>query len=127
MSKKILVVDDEPDIVKLLEIQLKNCGYDVISAVNAKEALSRIEDGAPDLMILDLMLPDFSGEEVCREVRKNENNIPIIMLTAKGEDVDRIVGKVVGANFYLTKPFNPHDLLKKIYKLLENKGNRQRS
>ena len=119
MSKKILVVEDEDSIRSMLEVRLKNCGFDVVTASDGEEGLNKARSEKPDLMILDLGLPKLPGEEVCRQLRNDESVIPIIMLTAKTEDVDRVVGKVLGANYYMTKPFEWTDLLKKIYKYLD--------
>ncbi|MBN2483067.1 MAG: response regulator [Candidatus Omnitrophica bacterium] len=119
MSKKILVVEDEDSIRNVLEVRLKNCGFEVVTAADGEDGLNKARAEKPDLMILDLGLPKLPGEEVCRQLRNEENNVPIIMLTAKTEDVDRVVGKVLGANYYMTKPFEWTELLKKIYKYLD--------
>ena len=119
MSKKILVVEDEDSIRNVLQVRLANCGFNVVTARDGEEGLAVARAEKPDLIILDLGLPKLPGEEVCRQLRNDENNVPIVMLTAKAEDVDRVVGKVLGANYYMTKPFEWTELLKKIYKYLD--------
>lgn len=122
MSKKILVVEDEDSIRNVLQVRLANCGFDVVTACDGEEGLAAARAEKPDLIILDLGLPKLPGEEVCRQLRNDENAVPIVMLTAKTEDVDRVVGKVLGANYYMTKPFEWTELLKKIYKYLDMEG-----
>ena len=112
--KRILVIDDERHNRQLLVAHLKERGFEVIAAGNGKEGLEKVRQEAPDLVILDLMLPGLPGEEVCREIRRDENDVPIIMLTAKNQDVDRIVGKVIGANSYITKPFDLAKLMEQV-------------
>jgi len=119
VSKKILVVEDEDSIRNVLQVRLANCGFNVVTARDGEEGLAVARAEKPDLIILDLGLPKLPGEEVCRQLRNDENNVPIVMLTAKAEDVDRVVGKVLGANYYMTKPFEWTELLKKIYKYLD--------
>jgi phosphate regulon transcriptional regulator PhoB len=115
-AKKILVVDDEPDIVDLVSYNLKKEGFDVVSALDGEEALERIRKDKFDFIILDLMLPGMHGNEICRILRNDPKtqNVPIIMLTAKGEEVDKIVGLEMGADDYMTKPFSPRELLARI-------------
>lgn len=113
MTKKILLVDDEKTLVKALTFNLEKEGYQVIPAYDGEEALKIIETENPDLVILDLMLPGVDGFEVCRRVRKNLD-VPIIMLTAKGDDIDKILGLELGADDYITKPFNPRELLARV-------------
>ena len=103
---KILLVDDERRIVEVLEAYLEREGYEIHTADNGIDALKKVKTVNPDLMVLDLMLPDISGEEVCRLVRK-ESDLPILMLTAKSTEDDRISGIVMGADDYVTKPFSP--------------------
>lgn len=107
---KILLVDDEPHIVELAQMYLKKEGFAVQSAPDGEEALRMIEQVRPDLVVLDLMLPKIDGWEVCRRVRA-ESDLPIIMLTARDDAVDKIVGLELGADAYLTKPFNPRELV----------------
>ena len=115
-SKHILVVDDERDLAELLVYNLKRAGYAVAAAFNGRAALESISNRAPDLILLDVMLPELSGTEVASRVRSNPQTagIPIIMLTAKGEEVDQIVGLTVGADDYVAKPFSMKVLLARI-------------
>ena len=117
MASKILVVDDEKEIRNLIEIYLKNEGYNVIKASNGEEALEVLEKEEIQLMILDIMMPKMDGMEVCRRVREYLN-IPILMLSAKSEDMDKIAGIMTGADDYLTKPFNPLELSVRVKALL---------
>lgn len=114
----ILVVDDEPRIVELAGLYLRNDGYTVLSAHDGLSALRMIEERRPDLVVLDIMLPKMDGWEVCRRLRQGNNNVPIIMLTARGEDVDRIVGLELGADDYMVKPFNPRELVARVKAVL---------
>ncbi|MDL2324883.1 VanR-ABDEGLN family response regulator transcription factor [Ruminococcaceae bacterium OttesenSCG-928-A16] len=111
--ERILVVDDEKEIADLIEIYLKNGGYKVTKCYNAKTALQMLETETPDAAILDVMLPDMDGFMLCAQIRES-HNFPIIMLTAKVEDADKITGLTIGADDYLTKPFNPMELLARI-------------
>lgn len=115
-NKKILVVDDEPDIVELITYNLKKEGFDVSQAFDGNEALAKIRKEKFDFIILDLMLPGMQGMEICRIMRSEPrtSNIPIIMLTAKGEEIDKILGLEMGADDYMTKPFSPRELLARI-------------
>jgi len=117
MKKKVLVVDDEKTLVKALTFNLEKEGYEVVTAYDGEEALKQVESDNPDLVILDLMLPGLDGFEVCRRVRKNLD-IPIIMLTAKGDDIDKILGLELGADDYITKPFNPRELIARVKAIL---------
>lgn len=110
MSKKILVVDDEKPIADILQFNLKKEGYQVVCAYNGDEALKKVEEDQPDLMLLDIMLPNKDGMEVCREIRK-KYDFPIIMLTAKDSEIDKVLGLELGADDYVTKPFSPITLL----------------
>ncbi len=123
MKPKILVVDDEPDTVQLLEFNLRNAGFDVFSAENGEEALSRAKTGNPDLVILDLMLPEIDGLETCKLLRRDPAtaNLPVIMLTAKAAEIDRILGLEIGADDYVTKPFSPRELVLRVKKLLQRR------
>ncbi len=105
MAKRILLVDDEPLILKGLKYTLEQEGYETDSAMDGEEALRKFEDSAYDLIILDVMLPKKDGIEVCQRIRET-SDVPIIMLTAKGEDMDKILGLEYGADDYMTKPFN---------------------
>ncbi|MGZ3632163.1 MAG: response regulator transcription factor [Candidatus Limnocylindrales bacterium] len=115
--KTILVVDDERHIVDLLRLYLEQAGFAVVSARDGQEALRLAERHDPDLVVLDLMLPELDGLEVTRELRRR-GDVPILMLTARREDVDRIVGLEVGADDYLTKPFNPRELVARVKAIL---------
>lgn len=115
---KILIVDDDKDIVELLSIYVKNEGYDVEKAYNGKEAITKINTNPDiDLMILDVMMPQLDGMAVVRAVRKN-SQIPILMLSAKTDDLDKIQGLVQGADDYVTKPFNPLEVMARVKSLL---------
>ncbi|NWJ45469.1 MAG: response regulator transcription factor [Chloroflexi bacterium] len=116
-DKTILVVDDERNIVELLKIYLGNEGYNVEVAFNGREALRLHKQLNPALILLDLMLPELDGYEVCRQIRR-ESNTPIIMLTAKGDDVDTIVGLELGADDYMAKPFNPREVIARVKAVL---------
>ena len=105
MAKRLLIVDDEPLIIKGLRFSLEQDGYECDSAVDGEEAIAKFEHGRYDLILLDVMLPKLSGTEVCQRIREH-SNVPIIMLTAKGEDMDKILGLEYGADDYMTKPFN---------------------
>jgi DNA-binding response OmpR family regulator len=122
MKKKILVIEDNEDICKLLHIRLENRGYSVTTAPDGKAGLRTATEEKPDLIILDLFLPKLPGEEVCKAIRENQNKavakIPIIMLTSKRSEVDRIIGLVIGANAYIEKPFDPESLMEQIHKHL---------
>src|SRR4030042_1270424 len=109
----ILVVDDEPNILELTKLYLEQEGYRVEGVGNGNDALQKLSSTKPSLIVLDLMLPDIDGFEVCREIRK-KSDIPILMLTARKEDVDKIVGLELGADDYLTKPFNPRELVVRV-------------
>ncbi len=113
----VLIVDDEPAIVELVQLYLHKEGFETVAAYDGIEALVAVRREAPDLIILDLMLPELDGWEVCRRLRQ-EMDIPIIMLTARGEDVDKIVGLELGADDYVTKPFNPRELVARVKAVL---------
>jgi DNA-binding response OmpR family regulator len=114
---KILVVDDELNILELVRLYLGNEGYQVETISRGGEALPKVLSFNPDLVILDLMLPDMDGFEVCRQIR-GKSNVPIVMVTARREDIDKIVGLEMGADDYLTKPFNPRELIARIRAIL---------
>jgi two-component system phosphate regulon response regulator PhoB len=121
---KILAVDDEADILQLLCYNLKGAGYGVIEARDGPEAIELAKEQMPDLIVLDIMLPNMEGTEVLRRLKRDEAtvNIPVIMLTAKGEEVDKIVGFELGADDYITKPFSPRELVLRVKALLKRKG-----
>jgi DNA-binding response OmpR family regulator len=113
----VLVVEDESSIASFVSLYLKNAGYGVRTASTGADALSQAAIQAPALIVLDLMLPDIDGIEVCRRLRQ-QSDVPILMLTARDEDVDKIIGLEVGADDYLTKPFNPRELVARIKSIL---------
>jgi DNA-binding response OmpR family regulator len=119
----ILVVDDELNILELARMYLEQDGYAVISAQDGQTALDRIEGDAPDLVVLDLMLPEVDGWEVCKRTRA-QSDVPILMLTARDDDVDKIVGLELGADDYMTKPFNPRELVARVRAILRRTGGR---
>jgi DNA-binding response OmpR family regulator len=117
MAETILIVDDEQHIIDLAKLYLEQEGYKTTSATDGKTALQKILHEKPSLVVLDLMLPQMDGWEVCRRVRA-ESDVPIIMLTARSDDIDRIVGLELGADDYLTKPFNPRELVARVRAIL---------
>ena len=114
MKKKILIIEDEEDLVKGLKLNLTDEGYDVDWALDGKSGLKKALDDPPDLILLDIMIPEMDGLEVCRLLRQKKVGLPIIMLTAKGEEVDKVVGLEIGADDYITKPFSIRELLARI-------------
>jgi len=121
MRQKILVVEDDPDIITLLRFHLEDEGFKVISAEEGEEGLKKARAEKPALILLDLMLPKMTGLDVCRILKgdKETNSIPIVMLTAKSEEVDRVVGFELGADDYVTKPFSPRELLLRIKAIMK--------
>ena len=119
-EKKILVVDDEPHIIRSLTFVLKKEGYDVSSTTNGEKAMEIVRESKPNLMFLDVMMPKKNGYEVCREVKDDPSlsDIYVIMLTAKGQEVDREKGFGLGADEYITKPFSPIKIVEKVRELL---------
>ena len=120
MASRILVVEDEPDILEVVLYNLKQAGFEVDAAENGESALSRARERHPDLVLLDLMLPGIDGLEVCKQLRLDDatRDIPIIMLTARAEEVDRVVGFELGADDYVVKPFSPRELILRIRAIL---------
>jgi DNA-binding response OmpR family regulator len=116
-KRTILVVDDEPKLVEVVREYLEHDGYRVVSASDGLEALQRFRQARPDLIVLDLMLPEVNGLEVCKRIR-HESNVPIIMLTARAEEVDELLGLELGADDYVIKPFSPRTLLARIRTVL---------
>ncbi len=118
---KILVVDDEPDAVELIEFNLKQAGYEVVTAADGAAALKQARTALPSLIILDIMLPEIDGFEVCRILRRDPAtlHIPILMLTAKAAEIDRVLGLELGGDDYVTKPFSPRELVLRVKKILE--------
>jgi len=121
--KRILVIDDEPDLRELVRINLDQAGYSVDTVSTGREALHALRHSPPDLVVLDLMLPDVSGTELCRKIRSDPAlaEIPVIMLTAKAAEVDRVVGFELGADDYVTKPFSPRELSLRIAAVLRRR------
>ena len=120
MSCRVLIVEDEPDIRELVVHHLKRDGYLVSAASSGEEALRQVQAAAPDLVLLDLMMPEMDGLEVCRRLRQDPATVslPIVMLTAKGDEVDRILGLEIGADDYIVKPFSPKELLARVRAVL---------
>ena len=117
---KILIIEDEADLCDFITLRLEARGFEALAANDGVEGLNKARMEKPDLIILDLMLPRMRGEEVCKEVRRDPriSQVPIIMLTAKGSDTDKVIGGVIGANAYITKPFEGSELIETINKLL---------
>jgi len=116
-AQTVLVVEDETSIASFVALYLKNAGYKIRTVGTGQEALEGLAGERPDLIVLDLMLPDIDGIEVCRRIRRS-SDVPILMLTARDEDVDKIIGLEVGADDYLTKPFNPRELVARVKSIL---------
>ncbi len=123
MKEKILVVDDEPDALDLIQFNLKGAGYDVVTADDGAEAIKKARSTQPALVVLDVMLPEVDGLEVCKTLRREPATaaIPIIMLTAKAAEIDRVLGLELGADDYLTKPFSPRELVLRVKALLRRR------
>jgi DNA-binding response OmpR family regulator len=121
MKVKILVADDEPDALELIEVNLKGAGYDVVAAADGKQALQKARAAMPDLILLDIMLPEMDGLEICKALRKDAATavIPIIMLTARAAEIDRVLGLELGADDYITKPFSPRELVLRVKNVLK--------
>ncbi|MDA7511556.1 response regulator transcription factor [Verrucomicrobia bacterium] len=123
MIKRVLVVDDEPDAVELVAFNLKAAGFEVISAEDGEMALKKARNFSPDLIVLDVMLPSVNGLEVCKILRRDPatSELPIIMLTAKAGEIDRVLGLELGADDYVTKPFSPRELVLRIKNILNRR------
>ncbi len=121
---RVLIVEDEPDVAQLIDFNLRQAGLQTSLAPTAERALASAREEAPDLVILDLMLPDRSGAEVCRELKASPKTrlVPVIMLTAKGEEQDRVLGFEAGADDYVTKPFNVRELILRVQAVLRRTG-----
>jgi two-component system phosphate regulon response regulator PhoB len=121
VKPKILVVDDEPDAIELIEFNLKQAGYDVVTAADGAAAIKKARTTSPNLIILDIMLPEIDGFEVCKLLRRDPATaaIPILMLTAKAAEIDRVLGLELGGDDYVTKPFSPRELVLRVKKILE--------
>ena len=122
MAKKILLVDDEPEILEICRDYLKASNYDVVTAKDGAQGLSSARREKPDLIVLDLMMPEMDGLDVCREIRR-ESNVPIIMLTARVEETDKLIGLELGADDYITKPFSPRELVARVRVVLRRIAN----
>jgi len=124
MTEKILIIEDEEDLVKGLKLNLLDEGYEVDYALNGKEGLEKALNEKPDLILLDIMLPGMNGLEICKELRQKKMDIPILMLTAKGEEIDKVIGLEIGADDYISKPFSIRELLARVKAHLrrENRG-----
>ncbi|MCC5857983.1 MAG: response regulator [Ectothiorhodospiraceae bacterium] len=120
MAKRILIVDDEPNIVLSLEFLMKKAGYEVATAEDGEQALEAIRERAPDLVLLDVMMPRKDGFQVCQSIREQEayKDLRIVMLTAKGRDLEQEKGLSLGADDYITKPFSTQDVVNKVRQLL---------
>ncbi|MBR0776318.1 response regulator transcription factor [Bradyrhizobium diazoefficiens] len=123
MAHRILFVDDESHIREVLRVALKKAGMDVIEARDGKEALARFAADRPDLIVLDVGMPEFDGLDVCREVRKG-SNVPILFLSARDEEIDRVLGLEIGGDDYVTKPFSPRELVARVNVILRRLGAR---
>ncbi len=123
---RILIVDDEPEIVRGLEHNLRFEGYETVSAANGQDAIAAAAREAPDLILLDIMMPKLSGWDVCRTLRAKGIDVPIVMLTARGEEMDRVLGLELGADDYVTKPFSLRELLARVRAVLRRPGPRQK-
>ena len=121
MRSKILVVDDEPEAIELVEFNLKQAGFDVMAAADGAEALKKARAALPSLIVLDLMIPEVDGLEVCKMLRRDPATamIPIVMVTAKAAEIDRVLGLELGADDYITKPFSPRELVLRVKKILQ--------
>ena len=121
MKQKVLIVDDEPDVLKLVKYNVTNAGYDVETASDGESGLRKAQEQLPNLILLDVMMPGLDGLEVCKLLKRDQRTtgIPVIMLTAKAAEIDRIVGLEIGADDYVTKPFSPRELVLRIKKMLQ--------
>ncbi len=128
MKPLIAVVDDEPDILELISFHLKNAHFDVRTFTDGKGLYEFLKGGYPQLLILDLMLPDMDGFEICRNLKADErySELPIIMLTAKSEEMDKVLGLELGADDYITKPFSPKELIARVRAVLRRKERKER-
>lgn len=117
-AETILIVDDEANIIQLVKMYFEREGFKILSAGDGISALKSLKDNHPALMVLDVMLPGMDGFEICKKVRGENNDLPILMLTARDEDIDKILGLELGADDYLTKPFNPRELVARVKAIL---------
>ncbi|WP_010678390.1 response regulator transcription factor [Bacillus timonensis] len=127
MNKKVLVVEDERSIITLLQYNLQQAGYEVITAMDGEEGLEKALAERPQIIVLDLMLPKLDGIEVCKQLRQNKVDIPILMLTARDDEFDKVLGLELGADDYMTKPFSPREVVARVKAILRrtsrNEGN----
>jgi DNA-binding response OmpR family regulator len=123
LKQRILVVDDEPDLLELIDVNLRGAGYEVMVASNGKDGLRMARGAIPDLIVLDVMLPELGGLEVCKSLRREPatGGIPILMLTARATEIDRVLGLELGADDYVTKPFSTRELVLRVKNLLRRK------
>ncbi len=133
MNQKVLIVDDEESILRLIKYNLEKAGFKAVTAEEGFKALETIKEEKPDLIILDIMLPGIDGIEICKRLRKEDCHIPILMLTARDEEIDKILGLEIGADDYMTKPFSIRELMARIKAILrrslqytENKGEKEK-
>ena len=124
MAKKILAVDDEKHILRLVQINLEKAGYEVVTGTNGREAVEKVRSEKPELVVMDVMMPEMDGFEALKQLKADPEtaNIPVIMLTAKAQDADVFHGWQSGADLYLTKPFNPMELLTFVKRIFDAKG-----
>lgn len=127
MKRTILIVEDEPSIVTLIQYNLEQAGFLTEVAYNGEEALVLVSQKEYDFIVLDLMLPKIDGVEVCKTIRRNENDVPILMLTAKTDELDKVHGLEIGADDYLTKPFSPRELVARIQAILRRSEGKKSS
>lgn len=126
-TKKVLVVDDEPDTLELVKLVLESGGFEVMLANNGMEALAQIETIKPDIVLLDIMMPDMDGWDVFRKIRERNSDIPIAILTAKAQNIDKLLGlHVLKADDYITKPFGKNELIGKVKNLTRTNKNKER-
>ncbi len=125
MVKRILLVEDDREIAEIVKLHLGDHGFEVMHAANGVDALALLKTGAPDMVVLDLMLPDIAGLELCRRIRAGDGYLPVLMLTARSSETDRVLGLELGADDYLTKPFGPRELVarvKALFRRIESLG-----
>jgi two-component system phosphate regulon response regulator PhoB len=122
--QRILIVEDERDIVQVLEFSLKQAGFDAVVAYDGEQARSRIQEAVPDLVLLDLMLPDVPGTDLCKQIKTTQRtaHVPVLMLTARGEEIDRVLGFELGADDFVTKPFSVRELMLRIKAILRRRA-----
>lgn len=127
MQRRVVIIEDEPDVARLLEFNLRGAGFDVVTAATGGEGLSQVESTQPDVVILDLMLPDTSGYELCKQLRRDRrtSDVGVLMLTAKGEPEDRILGLEVGADDYVVKPFAVREVVLRVTALANRLAERR--